>query len=89
MKKPCKYGHDVTLYNRADGRCGRCHTLRQDKYRSTPKGRKMNLDREAKRRRNPERTYYRMKWFIKTRIERKKEKLFELERTLECIKRPR
>jgi hypothetical protein len=84
MSKPkSKCGHDLTKYNRSDGRCGRCHTLRNQKYRSTPKGRKMNLAREERRRNNPRRIYYRLKWLLNASINAKRQRIAELERTLQ------
>jgi hypothetical protein len=80
-KIPCIYGHDITKYNRSDGRCGRCHTLRNKKYRQTT-GLAKHLDYESRRRAKPERIYYRVKWFIKDRIKSKMQKVAELEREL-------
>lgn len=81
-RKVCYQGHILANYHRKDGRCGRCHTLRQDRYHGTPEGRKVKLTREAKRRRNPKRIYYRLKWLLNAGIEDKKRRIAELERSL-------
>ena len=81
--KVCYQGHILANYHRKDGRCGGCHELRQKRYRATSKGHQIQLDRESKRRRNPERIYYRVKWLLKASINAKRQKIAELERTLQ------
>ncbi len=78
----CYQGHILANYRRKDGSCGGCHSMRQKRYRSTEKGRTMNLSSEARRRRNPQRIIYRLKWFLKARIEDKERRIAELERIL-------
>lgn len=75
------YNH-TDFGNRSDGRCGRCHSIRNDKYRLTVKGAQVAATHEVTRRQNPERLYYRVKWFIKDRIKSKTQKVAELERML-------
>lgn len=81
-RRPCIHGHDITKYNRSDGRCGKCHTIRNNRWRKSIRGRDKEAKYEARRSKNPERIYYRIKWFIKDRINSKTHKIAELEREL-------
>lgn len=76
---PCIYGHDVTKYNRSDRRCGQCHVERNRRYRKTQQGKILETAREERRRRNPERWYYKLKWYLTKKIESSKQKIAELE----------
>lgn len=81
--RPCMYNHTEKQFgSRRDGRCGKCHSIRNDKYRLTVKGEQVVATHEVTRRQNPERLYYRVKWFIKDRIKSKTQKVAELERML-------
>lgn len=81
-KIPCKYGHDISLYNRADGRCGRCHSIREARYRLTLKGRAVTLEAEARRNERPERIYYKFKNAIIHRITSKRKRIAQLEKLI-------
>ena len=83
-RRKCETGkHDIYRYNRADGRCGGCHAERQTRYRATPKGHAVQIAREERRRANPERIYYRLKWLLRASIAQKEQRIAELERTLQ------
>lgn len=83
-RRKCKVGkHDIYRYNQADGRCGGCHYERKRRYHSTVNGRSHLLAREERRRANPERIYYRLKWLLRANIARKEQRIAELERTLQ------
>lgn len=64
----CYNGHDLSQYHRKDGVCGRCHTLRNMKWRK-------NGGKEFTK-------YHDMKKQLRRRMRLKKEKLILLEELL-------
>lgn len=75
----CFRGHDTTKYHRKDLECGRCHTLRQEKYHATEKG-KINLTNRTSRR-----VYNAYKRNLKIRIEFEIQQIAVFESMLERI----
>jgi hypothetical protein len=80
----CKYGHDKSIYNRSDTRCGRCRTLDTQKYRKG-NGKEVYKAHEARRRATLKRKLYRLQWYARNRIPNKKQQIAELESELERI----
>ena len=79
IKTPCFRGHDATKYNRKDLECGRCHTLLQERYHATEKGKVIHANRTSRR------VYFAYKRSIKKRIESKVQQIVVLESILERI----
>lgn len=92
--KTCKNGH-VDSFTRKDGRCAKCHLERNRRYRKTDKGRAKDARYEAKRtgserrrasnqarEQKPERWFYKIKYALLARINRKKKQIDELEGAL-------